>query len=137
MTSSRIEIARQSIDAWNGRDVEWLVETASPDFEFVPLIASSVEGEAGVVRGTEAFRGFFVELDETWEVFHLETEELEEVGDRVLVRSHLQAKGRGSGVELDQPLFSLLSFEGDVPVSLQGFPDRESALAAAGEEVRG
>ena len=137
MTRSRTEIARQSIDAWNGRDVEWLVETASPDFEFVPLIASSVEGEAGVVRGSEAFRRFFVELDETWEVFHLETEELEEVGDRVLVRSHLHAKGRGSGVELDQPLFSPLSFDGDVPVSLQGFADRESALAAAGEEVRG
>jgi hypothetical protein len=43
----------------------------------------------------------------------------------------------GSGVELDQPLFSPLSFEGDVPVSLQGFADRESALATAGEEVRG
>ena len=43
----------------------------------------------------------------------------------------------GSGVELDQPLFSLLSSEGDVPVSLQGFADRESALATAGEEVRG
>ncbi|HEY6771104.1 MAG TPA: nuclear transport factor 2 family protein [Solirubrobacterales bacterium] len=137
MTRSRIEIARESIDAWNRRDVEWLVETASPDFEFVPLIASSVEGEAGVVRGSEEFRRFFVELDETWEVFHLETEEMEEVGDAVLVRSHLQAKGRGSGVELDQPLFSLLRFEGDVPVSLQGFADRESALAAAGEEVRG
>jgi hypothetical protein len=65
MTRSRTEIARQSIDAWNGRNVEWLVETVSPDFEFVPLIASSVEGEAGVVRGSEAFRRFFVELDET------------------------------------------------------------------------
>jgi ketosteroid isomerase-like protein len=137
MTRSRTEIARQSIDAWNGRDIEWLVETASPDFKFVPLIASSVEGKAGVLRGSEAFRRFFVELDETWDAFHLETEELEEVGDGVLVRSHLQAKGRASGVELDQAIFSLLSFQGDVPVSLQGFADRESALAASGEEVRG
>jgi ketosteroid isomerase-like protein len=125
----RIELAGQGLDAWNRRDLGWLRRNATEDFEFVPAVAATVEG--GSVKGVEGLGRFFEEMDQSWETFRIEMEEFRLVGDQVVGRGRVLAKGRGSGVELDQPLGSLLSFEGDKMARLQSYLDPEEALAAA------
>jgi ketosteroid isomerase-like protein len=129
MSDARLELAGAGVDAWNRRDIEWLREHATPDFEFVPAVAATVEG--GSVKGPEGLARFFEEMDESWEEFRIEVEEFRLIGDQVVGRGRVLAKGRGSGVELDQPLGSLLSFEGDKISRLQSYLDPEEALAAA------
>jgi ketosteroid isomerase-like protein len=129
MSEARLELAGAALDAWNRRDIEWLREHGTPDFEFVPAVAATVEG--GSVKGPEGLARFLEEMDESWEEFRIEAMEFELVGELVLGRGRVIAKGRGSGVELDQPLSSVISFEDDRIARMQSFLDPEQALAAA------
>jgi ketosteroid isomerase-like protein len=129
VSDPRIELASRAVDAWNRRDLRWLQENGTADIEFVPAIAATVDGSS--VHGPEEFIRFLEAMDESWESFRIEVEEFRLIGDQVVGRGRVLAKGRGSGVELDQPLGSLISFEGDKMSRLQSYLDPEEALAAA------
>jgi ketosteroid isomerase-like protein len=129
MSDAKLELAGAALDAWNRRDIEWLREHGTPDFEFVPAVAATVEG--GSVKGPEGLARFFGEMDESWEEFRIEAMEFELVGELVFGRGRVIAKGRGSGLELDQPLGSVTTFEDDRIARLQSFLDPEQALATA------
>jgi ketosteroid isomerase-like protein len=136
MSDANVELARRSFEAWSDRDVEWFVDNTTPEFEFVPAVVSGVEGQGGAVRGPEQLRQFFADLDEPWESFVVDEDEFREVGEQVVCISRLRAKGRGSGVELDQQLAMVLWFAGDKMARAQSFLDVDQALAAAAEAAR-
>jgi ketosteroid isomerase-like protein len=129
MSDLRIELARAGLDAWNRRDIDWLRDNATTDFEFVPAVAATVDG--GSVKGPEGLANFFEEMDETWETFRIEPEDFRLVGEVVLGHVRVIAKGRGSGVELDQRLGSIMHFREEKLARMQSFLDPEEALAAA------
>ena len=137
MSDTNVELARTGWDIWRRRDFDRLEELAVEDFEFVPAIAASVEG--GAVHGIEGSRRFFESLDETWESFEIDADEFREVGDRVLVDGRVRARGRGSGVDLEQPFLQVVWFRDGKIARVQSFLDRDQALEAASkdlEEVR-
>jgi ketosteroid isomerase-like protein len=76
-------------------------------------------------------REFFGDWANTWEKWELEPQELREVGDRVLALTRVSAKGRGSGVEFDQPIAQLFEFRGDKVCRGETFLDQAEAVAAA------
>jgi ketosteroid isomerase-like protein len=125
----RIELAGQGVEAWNRRDIDWLRSNGTADFEFVPAVAATVEG--GSVKGADGLARFFEEMDETWETFRLEPEDFRLVGEVVLFHGRVIAKGRGSGVELDQPIASVVRFRDEKIARMQSYLDLEEALAAA------
>jgi ketosteroid isomerase-like protein len=131
MSDANLELARRSLTAWSQRDVEWFIENTTPEFEFVPAIITTVEGEGGAVRGRENIRQFFAELDEPWESFMVEERGYREVGEQVVCVTHLRARGRGSGLELDQPVAMVLWFSDDKIARARSFLDLDEALAAA------
>jgi uncharacterized protein len=133
---SNLEVARRGYQGWAAGDIGAMLEVSTSDVEFVPAIAGGVEG--GFTKGHDEFREFFDALAETWETFRLEVDEFREVGDRVIGIGRLTAKGRGSELELDQPIYSVLWFRDGKVARMQSFLDREAAEAAAsGEEVIG
>jgi len=132
MSEADVQLVREQLDRWNSGDVEGLIANGAPDFEFRPAIAAGVDG--GTVRGADEFRRFFAGLDETWEEFELVPEEWREIGDRVFMVARVHAKGRGSGIELDQPLFGVCWLRDGKPAVIQSFLDEDAALAAASRE---
>jgi ketosteroid isomerase-like protein len=110
-----------------------MLATGTEDLEFVPAIAATVEG--GSVKGPEEFRRFFTDLQETWETFRIDVDEFREVDDRVMAIGRLTAKGRGSELELDQPIYSVCWFRDGKVARMQSFLDREAAESAAGKVV--
>ncbi len=134
MSDAKGELARRSLEAWNQRDAEWFVENSTPDFDFVPAIVTTVEGEGGAVRGPESIRRFLADLDEPWESFVVDEVEYREVDEQVVCVGRLRAKGRGSGVELDQPIAMVLWFEGDKLARARSFLDIDAATGAATQE---
>jgi ketosteroid isomerase-like protein len=132
MSQPKVALARRGYERWSDGDVEGMLELSTEDFEFTPAIAAGVEG--GSVKGHEEFRRFFTGLQETWETFRIELDELREVGDRVLTIGRLTAKGRGSELELDQPIYSVLWFREGKIARMQSFLDRAEADAAAANE---
>jgi ketosteroid isomerase-like protein len=135
MSDAKVELARRSVQAWGERDVEWFVDNTTPDFEFVPAVIATVEGEGGAVRGEESIRRFFADLDEPWESFVVDEVEYREVDDQVVCLGRLRAKGRGSGVELDQPIAMVLWFGDDKLARARSFLDVDAAIDAARQEL--
>jgi ketosteroid isomerase-like protein len=132
----KVQLARQAVDAWNRRDADWVIANSMPDVEFVPAVAGSVEGEGRrTVRGADGFRRFFADLDETWEQFEVEAQEFRVVGDALVAFCRVHAKGRGSGLELDQPMAMVSWFRGDKFARAQSFLDLDEALEAAKERA--
>jgi ketosteroid isomerase-like protein len=134
MSGDKVELARQAYDAWIRGDFDVMATLVAEDLEFVPAVAAGVEG--GSVRGRDEVLRFFENLDETWETFRVEPDEFRPVGDRVLMVGHVKAKGRGSGLELDQPMLSVLWFRDGKIARMQSFLDEGAALEAAEQEVR-
>ena len=104
-------------------------ENATDDMEFVPAIAATVDG--GSVHGPEEMMRFLERMDESWESFRIEPGEFQIVGNKVVSSGRIVAKGRGSGVELDQAAGTLFSFDGDKIAQVQSYLDPDEALAAA------
>ena len=133
MSATRVDLARRGFDVWRSRDFDRLDEVAIEDFVFIPAIATGVEG--GGVRGKEGSRQFFESQDETWESFDIDAEEFREVGDRVLIDGHVRARGRGSGVDFEQPLLMVVWFRDGKVARVQSFLDRDQANEAATKEL--
>jgi ketosteroid isomerase-like protein len=131
MSEAKLELARRSVVAWEKRDAEWFIDNSTEDFEFVPAIVSGVEGHT--VRGADQIRRHLADLDEPWETFHIDALEFREVGEQVVCIVRLQARGRGSGIEVDQPVAMALWFDGDKLVRAQSFLDVDAAVDAAAD----
>jgi ketosteroid isomerase-like protein len=136
MSKENVQLAREAYDAWfGGGDLNAAEAMTTDDLEFVPAVAAGVEG--GSVRGRDEVRAFFENLNEIWETFHVEPGEFREVGDQVLMLGRVTAKGRGSGLELDQPMFSVIWFSDGKIARMQSFLDEGAALATAERKVVG
>jgi ketosteroid isomerase-like protein len=131
MSDTQLEVAHRGYASWTAGDIDGMLELATPDFEFVPAIAATVEG--GSIRGHDEFRRFFADLNETWETFRITAEDFRKTDGRVMSIGRLTAKGRGSELELDQPIYSVLWFRGDRIARMQSFLE-ESAARTAFEE---
>ncbi|MDQ2675704.1 MAG: nuclear transport factor 2 family protein, partial [Actinomycetota bacterium] len=114
---------------WNSRDFEGLIPLVTDDIEWAPATMSAVEG--GSYRGVAELREFFAEWDRTWATWEVEPAEIEELADHVLVLGHVHAKGRGSEIELNQPVAYLFEFRGGLLAYGATFFDHAEAKAAA------
>jgi ketosteroid isomerase-like protein len=129
MSGSKLDIVRDLLVEWNRGDTEAVIHRATEDFEWHPVLVASVEGR--VYRGHDGFREFLGEWQSTWETWNLEAEEMREFGDQVLVLTRVLAKGRGSGVELDQQLAHLFEFREGMVCRAETFMERDKALEVA------
>jgi ketosteroid isomerase-like protein len=126
-----VEIATQMFIWWN------LADHAEPNFA---AIDPGVEGhtplsstQGGPYRGHEGVRRWIADIDNQFEEWYSRPDEFRELEDgRVLVLGDLHMRGRGSGIELDQPMGWILSFRDGRMYRYEVFPDPTEALRAAG-----
>ena len=129
MSQENVELVRRVFDAFNRRDIAAFLELLDPDVEWVPILAV-LEGR--VYRGHEEVRQWIKDLATDWEFFEVDYEELRDFGDRVLVSGHWHARGRASGVEVENPGTYLYEIKGGKVVSMRTFTDYAEALEAVG-----
>src|SRR5271157_1512530 len=102
MSQENVEIAVKSIDAFNRRDVEALVELSTPDVERFPPMFGALDG--GSFRGREGIEMSLEDVRKAWDEFCILSEEFRDLGDRVLMLGRVTGRGRESGVEVNSPL---------------------------------
>jgi hypothetical protein len=82
---------------WNAGEREYNAEIIDPEI----VIHSALTGQ--VFEGEDGVRRWVAEIDDQFEAWELSIEDLSEPEpDRVLVRGRVQARGRHSGLDLDQ-----------------------------------
>jgi len=87
------------------RDVERFLNYIHPDVEFTSLI---MESEGVVYRGHVGVRKFLDSLLSVlpnWQMFE---EDIEDLGDAMLVKARSVASGAGSGVSVEQTMWQAL-----------------------------
>ena len=127
MQPDNTELVREVIGALNRGDVDGMLARLDPDFEWTPLEDSPI---AGTHRGHARVRRYVEDWLSTFDGLRLETEELTELDDRMLVVVRGRARGRASGLELDNRFCQLWMLRGGTAVSMEEYATREQALAA-------
>jgi len=97
-----------------------------PDKEFAAAHRSGINAELAVIRD------FFGDVAQSWESFRFEATDVRDLGERVLVLGDVQARGRVSGVEVDDCWGCIVELREGRAASLRGFLDQWEALEAAG-----
>jgi ketosteroid isomerase-like protein len=130
--NENVERYREALDAWNRRDLVWILEQATSDFEF--HTAQLFPGIEPVYRGREGMVEFWTTfIEEPWALFHLDVNEMAAAGeDRVLALLTFTGTERDTGEEVATPYAHLATFRGDEVARIDAYADWDEARAAAG-----
>jgi ketosteroid isomerase-like protein len=110
-------------------DADALVALCDPDVTFESRITSL---EAATYEGHEGLRRYIANLAAAFERIEVERSDVVEEGDRAVVTNDFRARGRGSGVQVQQRFFMAMKGR-EGKVLWWGFFDlRSDALDAVG-----
>jgi ketosteroid isomerase-like protein len=130
MPQESFQIVDGLIDAWNRRDLHAALERMHPHCEVRPAGATEpLHGHDGVAA---AFRDWF----DAFEKFTIETEDYSARGDRVLVAMRQRARGKGSGLEIEQRFYQLFTMRNGLVVRFEEYSEEADAWNALGKEAR-
>ena len=130
MSQENVEIAKRFVDAFNRRDLNALMDTATPDIAFSPALARTIDDNRFL--GREGMRAYFADVDSAWEEFRMIVDEYRDLGDRVLTLGRLEGRGRGSGAAVDTPQGGVADMRDGKVSCVRSYLDHGEALRAAG-----
>jgi ketosteroid isomerase-like protein len=134
--SEATEVVRRVIEAHN-RGAEALLESydelLDPDFVWTPVTVGVVGSpDRASYHGREGVRRYYDERAEAFGGGDVQIRSCEPAGDRaVLVRARSTARGRGSGIELEEELTLVYWVRDGKVVRGQAFRSLDEALEAA------
>jgi len=120
--------AREMIDAWNNGNVGRLIEFWHEDgvWEDLPDVP-----DRSVIKGRTAIEDHLREVIELLGEMQISIEEIEMVGDEVLIDTKFHVSGSASGISLDTPMYHVVQFEDSLVRRYRSFSERAQAVAAA------
>jgi ketosteroid isomerase-like protein len=129
---ARIERVRAGMEAYNAGDIETVLSVFADDIE---IYAPQDFLNAGTFHGHDGFLRWVSAWNEAWESFEIDVDAIEPVGQRhVVAEVHQRARGRGSGIDIDQRVAYVYELRDDGKCSFQGiYPEAEQAYAVARE----
>jgi ketosteroid isomerase-like protein len=128
MAQGEIEIIRRSLQAFNRRDANGMIESIHPDGEMFPFRAQ-LEGQ--VYRGHDGIRRFIEDMYEDWSSFEVEIDEFQELRGRVLAIGHIEGISRGSGVAVGGEAGFLFEFRDGLIIKAVSYSDPAEARREA------
>ena len=131
MSRENVEIVRSLYALWSRGDYMGTADFFDPQVEFARIGAEGVGGE-GEWRGQERMWTVTAEYFRAYEDVRNELEEIVDLGDRVLTLSRQYARGKSSGIPIEQPLGEIFTLKEGKVVRLESYWERLKAVEAAG-----
>jgi ketosteroid isomerase-like protein len=125
MSEENVEIVRAGIAAYNRGNLDTVVEMCDPEMVFETLLS-------GTHRGKEALRVIYEENQKTLSGHTLDSEELIDLGDKVIAVVQIGGAGPVSQISLDDRIAVVFAIKDGLMVRLQVFRNKEEALEVAG-----
>ena len=125
MTRAEVELVSAAYAAWNAGDLNSALELADADIEVVqdPQIPGAV-----TVAGREAFGRCLSSFFETWESFEITPTTIRQVGNRVLVIAHVNARGKTTQVPVETDTAHVLTLRDGRAIRWESYADPAEAL---------
>ena len=130
MPADNVALARQVMELLSSGQYSKLIELTDPEVEWRSFFAQL--GEGGVYRGYEGMREYTTDLADAWEIVRADIDDVVGIGDVVVLLGRIHVRGRGSGVETDDPAGWMLKFRNGRVVRFRAFRDPARALETIG-----
>ena len=118
------DVYRQALDAFNRRDLEGWLAHVDEDVEIESRFSRLGNTR---FRGHRSIRRWWDDLEDAWELLEVALEEVHEVApDETLALIHLNARGRGSGLEVSEPAAHRVRYRNGKWLQL-AYVDRDAA----------
>jgi len=132
MASEELDLLREAFARWNAGERTVDMDTVDSEVELHTPLAST---RGAPYRGHEGMRQWLADIDGQFEVWELQVEDWRDLEDgRVMGLGAIHAQGRGSGVELDQPMAWIFAFREGKVIRYDAFYSHAEGLRAAGLE---
>jgi ketosteroid isomerase-like protein len=128
MSQENVEVVRAIYEAFNRRD--WDAAFRDADLEFA--LTTQRGPDAGTRRGREEVVAFAEEYSGAFDALIWEPEEFFEREDQVVAFVSIRSRPRGGGVDLVVRNGHVWTIHDGVVLSMESFPQPETALEAAG-----
>src|SRR3954453_24053862 len=129
MSRENVDVVRHFLEAYNGRDLERMIELMDPSFEF----RSRFVGIESVHRASEGFpRAYFEMLDEPYEHFQVVLDEYIDAGAAVVAVGRALWRGKASGAEGETPVVPTFWLRAGKVLRAETSADRTEGLEAVG-----
>ncbi len=126
LAARREALIRGAYERWNAGERGALADDITDDF----VLDSTLTGQT--FHGRQGFAEWMDEIDSNFDAWQLHLGELRRVApDRYVALGSVHLRGRGSGVEFDQPVGWVFEFEGEKVARMQTLPSHEAAIDAA------
>jgi ketosteroid isomerase-like protein len=132
MSQENVEIVRRLFDAFNGQDANAVGDLWTTDGEWWPAYIGGGLLEGAGFRGHEGLAEFIELQSETWESVVAEPVEMRDLGDQVLVKVHLWAVGRASGIPVERVTWNVFEFRDEKAAAGRVYTSKDEALEAVG-----
>jgi len=123
-------LLREGFDALSSGDEQRILAFAHPDFETV--VPPEFSAEPDTYRGHEGIRRYFKLFDDAMEDVRFEAERMWEAGDSVVAAVRLTARGKQTGIAVEQRSAQVWTIRDGRALRAQTFPELAEAFAAAG-----
>ena len=122
-------MSQANVDALKRGDFEDLIQRIHPEFEFTTPAALSVEPDT--YRGEEGVRRYFDSFYEAMDEVQFIPDEFIDAGEHVVVPVTLRARGKETGLEVEQRIFQVWSVRDGMASRVEVFATLEEAMDAA------
>jgi ketosteroid isomerase-like protein len=127
------ELVGALFDAFNRRDPEAIVAVCHEDMEFFAVTAAEIGREEPYI-GPEGLKTYLDDVSKAWEELLISPEEVEQQGDRLLVRGRVYLRSRELGIR-DMPVAWIWELRGDRFARGRAFADPEQAVRSFRREA--
>jgi ketosteroid isomerase-like protein len=131
MSQENVDALRRSNKAFNDGDLDGALEIYDPQVVYHEQPGTPLD-TAEVLRGLDEVRASVTSYIAEFPDFHSEIDELLDAGDKVVCVQRWIGTGRGSGLSVELEEVIVLTFENDKIIEARVYPNRASALEAAG-----
>lgn len=124
MDGENVRLAKRLFERWNSGNHEIDPELIDRDFELHTPLGST---RGAPYQGYDGIGERVAEVERQFETLRFDIDDLRELDDeRVLATGVAHVRGRGSDIELDQPLEWLLTFRSGRLLRYEAFVDEEA-----------
>ena len=126
-----LAVLRGGYEAFSAKDADAYVALCDPEIHFSPMVA----GVEGGYRGEAGIRAWLDEMRATFTESTVAIEEVEVAEGMFLVHATFHGRGRGSNVEVVQPLVHAVDVRAGLVRWFAAYRSRDEALAGIRSRV--